>query len=78
MVLYQFSLCSVKEQNWKVLFHLVSQYTLGPDDLIKDVLTHVGIHSRERIIQQIDIGFPVDGTSQTHPLLLTSRQVQTL
>lgn len=76
MVLLQFS--RLKKKKERSFIHLVSQYTLGSDDLIKDVLTHMGIHSRQRIIQQIDISFPVYSTSQTHPLLLTSGQIQTL
>lgn len=72
MLLFKFFI-KEKKGRGRALFHLVSQHTLGPDDLVKDMLTHVGVHSRERIIQQVDIRFPVDSTSQTHPLFLTSR-----
>ena len=51
---------------------------LGPDDLIKDVLANVGVHSREGVVQQVDATVTVDGPGHADALLLTPRQVDTL
>lgn len=58
--------------------HLVSQNSSGPNDSIKNVLSHMSINSRQRIVQQVNIWLPVNCSSKTHPLLLTSGQVQAL
>lgn len=54
------------------------QQALWSDDLLEDVLPHVGVHSRERVVQQVVITVTVDRPSQAHTLLLATRQVNTL
>lgn len=54
------------------------EQALGPDDLFEDVLSHMGVHRRQRIVQQIHGTVTVDRPSQVHPLLLTTGQVNTL
>lgn len=46
------------------------------DTLLKDVLPHVGVHSRQRVIQQDNVPVGVDCPGHADPLLLTTRQVQ--
>ena len=58
--------------------YLVLQQTLGPDDLLEDVFAHVGIHSAEWVVQQIDVSVIVHSSGQAHSLLLSSTQVDTL
>lgn len=52
--------------------YLVSKYSFGSNDFVKDVLTHMCINGRQRIIQEVNISLSVDGSGQTHPLLLPS------
>lgn len=44
--------------------------------LLKDVLPHVGIHGRQRVIQQVDLMIRVDGAGQADPLPLPPREVE--
>lgn len=53
--------------------HLISQYAFGPNDFVENVLTDMCIHSRQGIIKQIHVTFPVNSTCQAHPLFLSSR-----
>ena len=48
------------------------------DDLLKDVLAHVGVDGGERVVEQVDVGLAVDGARQTDALLLTPAQVDAL
>lgn len=60
------------------MHYLVSKDSFGSNDFVKDVLAHVRIDSRQRIIQQVYISRPVDGPGEAHPLLLPTREVQSL
>ena len=44
--------------------------------VLKDVLPHVSVHGRQRVVQEEDVLVGVDGSGQADPLLLTPRQVQ--
>jgi hypothetical protein len=39
---------------------------------------HVSIDGGERVVEQVDVGTSVDGTSEGNPGLLTSRQTDSL
>ena len=52
--------------------YLVLQNSSGADDSFKDVLAHMGVHSRQGVVEQVDISPPVDGTGQADSLLLSS------
>lgn len=60
------------EQNCRLcyMYYLVSEDSFWPDDFVKDVLTHVCINSRQRIVQEVYISLSVDSPGQAHPLLL--------
>lgn len=57
---------------------LVLQKTLRAKHLLEDVLPHMWIHSRQRVIQQIDIGSRIYSSCQGHTLFLASAQIDTL
>ena len=57
---------------------LVLQQTSGSDDLLEQVLAHVGIHSRERVVEEVDIPVVVHRPRQADPLLLPAREVDSL
>ena len=44
--------------------------------LLKDVLPHVGIHGRQRVVQQVDLMIRVDGAGQADPLPLPPREIE--
>ena len=45
-----------------IIFHATPiSLTLGPDDLLEDVLAHVGVDGGERVVQQVHGGVVVDG-----------------
>lgn len=46
------------------------------DAFLKDVLPHMSVDGRQRIIQEVDVFIGVDGSGQADPLLLPPRQVQ--
>ena len=48
------------------------------DGLLKDVLPNLGIHSRQGIVQKIDVGCGVAGPGQSHSVLLAATQSDTL
>lgn len=50
---------------------LVSEYSLISDDFVKEMLSDMRVHSRQGIVQQINICLAVGRTGQAHPLLLT-------
>ena len=58
--------------------YLPMEDSLGSDDLLKDMFPDVRVDSTERVVQQVDVCLLVDSSGQTHPLLLTSTQVDTL
>lgn len=58
--------------------YLVSKDSFWADDFIKDVLTHVRVHSGQWVIQEVNISLSVDGPGQAHSLLLPSREIQSL
>ena len=58
--------------------YLSLEHSLRSDDLLKDVFSHVGVHSTQRVIQQVDVRLLVDRPGKTHSLLLTPTQVDTL
>lgn len=58
--------------------HLVPEDPFWSDDFVEDVLTHVGVHRRQWVIQQVDIRLPVHRPGQAHPLLLAPGKIQTL
>lgn len=60
------------------MVYLVSKDSFWSDHFVKDVLTHVRVNSGQRIVQQVNIGLSVDGSGQTHSLLLPAGEVQTL
>ena len=45
------------------------------DALVEDVTCNLRVDSRKRVIQKVDVGLRVDGSSQTNPSLLASRYV---
>ena len=46
--------------------------------VLKDVFAHVSIHSRQRVIQQIDILIMVNGARKRHPLFLSTGEINAL
>ena len=38
----------------------------------------MSVHSRQGVIEEVQVSFPVHGSSQADPLLLSTREVQTL
>ena len=52
--------------------------SLGSDDLLKDVFPDVRVDGTEGVVQEVDVCLLVDCSRQTHPLLLTSAQVDPL
>lgn len=42
------------------------------------MLAHVGVHSREGIVKEVDVGVAVHGPGQAHALLLAPGQIHTL
>ena len=58
--------------------YLVPNHSLGSDDLLKDVFPDVGVDGTEGVVQEVDVCLLVDCSRQTHPLLLTSAQVDPL
>ena len=50
--------------------HLVLERPIGAHDFVEDVLGHVGVDCRQRVVQQVDVRLPEDGPGQAHPLLL--------
>lgn len=47
------------------------------DALLKDKLPHMGIHSREWVIQQVQLTVGIHSTGQADPLPLSPREVDT-
>ena len=45
--------------------------------LLEDMLPHMGIHSRERVIQQVELAVGIHSTGQADPLPLSAREVDT-
>ena len=58
--------------------YLVPYHSLGSDDLLKDVFPDVRVDGTEGVVQEVDVCLLVDCSRQTHPLLLTSAQVDPL
>ena len=54
---------------------ILFQRTPWPDDVIKNMPTHMRIHRTQRVIQHIHIRITIHRPRQTHSLLLTARQV---
>lgn len=70
-------LCLVLSDTFSQTHRPLEQPT-GPDDLVKDVLAHVGIQGCQGVIQQVHSGLPVHGPGQAQPLLLASREMHAL
>ena len=47
------------------------------DAFLKDVFPHVGIHGRQRVIQEEDVSIRVHRSGQADPLFLPPRDVNT-
>ena len=47
-------------------------------DLLEDVFPHVGVHSGEGIVEEVEAAVTVDTPGHAHPLLLSSRQIDPL
>ena len=60
------------------MHYLVPDHPLRSDDFLKDVFPDVRVDSTERVVQQVDVCLLVDSSGQTHSLLLTSTQIDTL
>ena len=58
--------------------YLAGQQTLTTYDVLEDVLAHVAVHGRQRVVQQVGVRVTVHGTGQAHALLLTSAHVDAL
>ena len=58
--------------------YLSTEDSLGSDDLLKDVFPDVRVDGTEGVIEEVDVCLLVDCSRQTHPLLLTSAQVDPL
>lgn len=58
--------------------YLVLQQPLGADHVLKYVSSHVGVHCREGVVEEVDVGVTVHGPGQAHTLLLAPRQVHAL
>ena len=54
------------------------EQSLRSDHFLKDVLADVRVYGTEWVIQEVDVGVVVDGSSQTDPLFLTPTQVDAL
>ena len=61
-----------------ITLYLLSQLSSWSDNFIKDVFSHVGINSTERIIQQVNISIKIHWTSQAYSLFLPTTQVNAL
>ena len=58
--------------------HLSFENSMWPNDPVEEVLAHMHIHSRERVVQQVDVSVLIHGPGQAHSLLLTTAQVDAL
>jgi hypothetical protein len=58
--------------------HLSFENSMWPNDPVEEVFAHMHIHSRERVIQQVDISVLIHGPGQADSLLLTTTQVDAL
>ena len=45
--------------------------------LFKDMLAHLGVHRRERVVKQVELTVGIHSTGQADPLPLSSREVDT-
>lgn len=61
-----------------LLSHLSLQRPLWPDQVVKDVFGHMGVHSRQWVVQQVDVSVTVQSPCQTYSLSLSTRQVDAL
>ena len=50
---------------------LVLEHSLWPDDLFEDVFSHVGIDSREGVVQEVDVSVVVGSPGHRQVWLLT-------
>jgi hypothetical protein len=58
--------------------YLIFETPIWANDSVKQMLAHMYIHSRQGIIQQVNVAVLVHSSGQTHSLLLTTTQVDTL
>ena len=58
--------------------YLVLEQTVVSDDLLKDVLPHMTVNCRQRVVQQVHVCVTVHGPRQADPLLLATAQVNAL
>ena len=47
--------------------HLVLERPVGAHHFVEDVLGHVGVDRRQRVVQQVDVGFAVQSSGDAHP-----------
>ena len=55
-----------------------AQHARVPNHPLKDVLANVAVYCRQRVVEEKDVGVTVHRPRQTHPLLLTSAQIDAL
>ena len=48
------------------------------DATVKEVLADLGVHRRQRVVKEVNVGVVVDGTGKGHPVLLAAAQVDAL
>lgn len=53
--------------------YFVFQDSLGSNDFVKNVFPHMSIHSRQGVVQQIDVSVAIDSSGKADPLLLATR-----
>ena len=46
----------------------------GQNALLQEVVGHMGVNSRERVVEQYDIAVAICSSGEIDPLLLTARQ----
>lgn len=61
-----------------MISYLAFQEATGAQDLIKNVFSHVSVHGRQGVVQNVDVRILVGGSCQADPLLLTPTEVYTL
>ena len=52
------------------------EHAVRSDDVFKDVLAHMCVHSGKWVVQQVDVRVLVHRPGQRHPLLLSATVVQ--
>jgi hypothetical protein len=58
--------------------YLFVQQAIRPNDVVKNVLPYMRVHSTERVVQQVHVSVVVGCSGQTDPLFLAAAQINTL